>query len=90
MAVRHPGGERPGELQVFDVIDFDLIERAIASAGLILGRHQPLAIVGLILDLRKSSRYKDESGKSAKRLHSPELPPIGNISDVSFFSELNI
>jgi hypothetical protein len=45
-----PGRKRPGDLEVFDVIDGNLIELAIASSRIVLPLHDPLARVFLELE----------------------------------------
>jgi hypothetical protein len=42
MASQHAGRERPGDLQVLDVVAVDLIELRIALIGIVTGLQHPL------------------------------------------------
>src|SRR5205823_5533257 len=49
------------------------VERAIAGGGVVLGRHGPLPVVGLILDLRHSDRGQDDADPDWFQFHlSPQ------------------
>src|SRR5690606_40972861 len=49
LAVQRAGRERPGDLQVLDVLGVDLVELAEAGAGVVLTGQHPL--VGIVLEL---------------------------------------
>jgi hypothetical protein len=47
---QHAGRERPGDLQVTDVVLVDLVERGEAGVGVVLRGRHPLGVVLLQLD----------------------------------------
>src|SRR5947209_6348513 len=47
MAAEHPGRERPGRLEMLDVLDRDLAELTVTSCGIVFALHHPLARVCL-------------------------------------------
>jgi hypothetical protein len=50
MAAEHPCRERPGRLEMLDVLGRDLAELTVASCGIVLSLHHPLARVSLELE----------------------------------------
>lgn len=59
MSAAHAGGESQRDFQIFDIVRVDLVKRAVARAGVILRRHSPLAVIGLVLNLPEN-RYGDQ------------------------------
>lgn len=78
MAPAHAGRKCPRDLQILGVIGVDLIERAVARAGVVFGRHRPLAIIGLILNL-------PENGCACKNPQHQQVKPLSSESHVLVF-----
>lgn len=76
MAMGYSRRERPGEAQRFDISRIYLVLRAESGAGVILGRHNPLAIIGLILNLRQDWTGQQENAN--KISCSVQLPANRN------------
>lgn len=68
MPPAYAGGKRQCDLQVFDISGVDLIERAVTGAGVVLCRHRPLAVVGLVLNLPENGRNKEHAEQQVKAL----------------------
>ena len=75
MAASQAGGEGPGGFQGMDVARVDLIQRAEPRAGIILGGHGPLPVVGLVLDLCEAEVCKKENRETDGAGTKIRFPP---------------
>jgi hypothetical protein len=51
MTSRNSRRECSGQSEVLNIRCVDQVQGAVARTGIILGRHDPLAVIGLILNL---------------------------------------
>jgi hypothetical protein len=54
MAAEHPDRERPGRLEMLDMLGRDLAELTVSSCGIVFALHHPLA--GVFPDLEEVLR----------------------------------